>query len=45
MHAGTAESGHYYSYIRDGEKWWEFNDSAVSEFNIANLKTETFGGE
>lgn len=40
---GTAESGHYYSYIRDSDKWYEFNDSAVTEFNIANLKAETFG--
>jgi ubiquitin C-terminal hydrolase len=45
VHSGTAESGHYYSYIRDGEKWYEFNDSMVSEFNIANLKSETFGGD
>jgi ubiquitin C-terminal hydrolase len=37
VHSGTAESGHYYSYIRDGEKWYEFN--------IANLKSETFGGD
>jgi ubiquitin C-terminal hydrolase len=43
VHSGTAESGHYYSYIRDTEKWYEFNDSTVSEFNIANLKSETFG--
>lgn len=45
MHSGTAESGHYYSYIREADKWWEFNDSVVTEFNIANLKAETFGGE
>lgn len=45
MHSGNAESGHYYSFIRDADKWYEFNDSVVSEFNIANLKAETFGGE
>ena len=28
IHAGTAESGHYYSYINDSvqQKWFEFND-------------------
>lgn len=30
VHSGTAESGHYYSFIRDAEKWYEFNDSQVS---------------
>lgn len=30
VHSGTAESGHYYSYVREGERWWEFNDSVVS---------------
>lgn len=45
VHSGSAESGHYYSFIRDAEKWYEFNDNVVTEFNITNLKAETFGGE
>ena len=40
VHSGSAGSGHYYSYIKIGEKWYEFNDRKVSEFNIvANLKS------
>lgn len=36
MHSGSAESGHYYSYIKIGEQWYEFNDKIVSEFNYQN---------
>lgn len=49
VHAGTAEVGHYYSYIKDrealSEKWYEFNDTHVSPFNVNNLRNECFGGE
>lgn len=32
-HSGTAEIGHYYSFIRlDGDQWAEFNDSVVKPF-------------
>ena len=39
VHTGTADSGHYYSYIRvqnneqEQEKWYEFNDIWVREFD------------
>jgi ubiquitin C-terminal hydrolase len=35
VHSGSAEAGHYYSYIKVKEngKWYEFNDSRISEFN------------
>lgn len=49
VHAGTAESGHYYSYLRerpssgDEERWVEFNDETVTYWNPANMEEATFG--
>ena len=45
IHSGTAQAGHYYSYIRIGEKWVEFNDTKVSQFEPSevNLHREWFG--
>ena len=55
VHAGTADSGHYYSYIKEQEtlrivqegtaKWYEFNDIYVRDFDAAEIPVETFGGE
>lgn len=49
VHTGTADSGHYYSFIREtnqnGEKWYEFNDDIVRDFDISELSNECFGGE
>lgn len=36
IHSGSAESGHYYSFIKVGERWLEFNDRRVSEWDIQN---------
>ena len=51
VHQGTAESGHYYSYIQERpshdprtSKWVEFNDSEVSEFNPFEIDAQCFGG-
>ena len=55
VHAGTADSGHYYSYIKEQEtfrldadgkdKWYEFNDSYVRDWDVSEIPVETFGGE
>ena len=47
VHSGTTECGHYYSFIHSQEtdKWYRFDDTRVTEFNILDLKTECFGSE
>jgi hypothetical protein len=49
VHTGTADSGHYFSYIKADtnetqNNWFEFNDSEVLEFSIDRLEGECFGG-
>jgi ubiquitin carboxyl-terminal hydrolase 34 len=51
VHSGTAETGHYYSYIRqrpssDGLRgsWVEFNDADVSNFDPSRIADCCFGG-
>lgn len=48
VHSGTADSGHYYSYIKeqenDTEKWYEFNDTVVRDFDKSEIPSECFGG-
>lgn len=50
VHTGTADSGHYYSFIREhkqqgDDRWYEFNDHTVSDFDITELENECFGGD
>jgi len=48
VHSGSAEMGHYYSFIKervDGtEQWFRFDDTNVSQFDPNNLAVECFGG-
>lgn len=52
VHNGTAESGHYYSYIKDRHdfteqncpSWFEFNDSEVSSFDPSVIPGQCYGG-
>ena len=51
VHSGTAETGHYYSFIRErpapsGEqpRWFQFNDTSVSGFNPCHIGMSCFGG-
>merc|ERR550525_993243 len=47
VHTGSAEAGHYYSYIKDrvtGE-WNEFNDSLIKTFDVKFLDNDCFGGK
>ena len=45
VHSGTANYGHYYSYIKVNNNWLEFNDATVKPFNVENLDAECFGGK
>jgi hypothetical protein len=48
---GTADSGHYYSLMKDRKKssgddtWYEFNDTIVRPFDLEDMAEEAFGGE
>ncbi len=46
VHKGTAQYGHYYSYINQKQdKWLEFNDSVIKDFDVKKLANEAFGGK
>lgn len=50
VHAGVAQGGHYYSFIKDRspgseEKWYRFDDEDVTPFDPASIEVECFGGK
>lgn len=52
MHTGTADGGHYYSFIKERnspngqqDRWFLFNDAEVKIFDPSQIATECFGGE
>lgn len=53
IHIGTSEVGHYYSLIMDreypnvpeGQRWYEFNDTEVSKYNLQELSNDAFGSK
>lgn len=46
VHSGTAESGHYYSFVKEGvaEKWFQFNDVSIEPFDPCDIPSACFGG-
>ncbi|KAI0187692.1 ubiquitin carboxyl-terminal hydrolase [Xylaria flabelliformis] len=49
VHSGTAETGHYYSFIRErptnsGTSWVEFNDDIVTSWDPSQMESACFGG-
>jgi ubiquitin carboxyl-terminal hydrolase 34 len=50
VHSGTAESGHYYSFIRERPStaetpsWVEYNDDSVTPWDVNSMEANCFGG-
>ena len=38
-HIGNCYGGHYYSYVKNNDKWYEFNDTRITEIKIDKLIT------
>ena len=48
IHSGSSlQHGHYFSFIMDinDKKWYRFDDTVVSEFDINNIPIECFGDD
>ncbi|RIB07257.1 hypothetical protein C2G38_2252726 [Gigaspora rosea] len=54
VHTGTADSGHYYSFIKERKslydendferRWYQFNDSTVEVFDPKDIPKQCYGG-
>ena len=47
IHAGVAQGGHYYSYIKDRQRedtWHKFDDEDVTSFDPSLIEAQCFGG-
>ncbi|KAK5956953.1 hypothetical protein OHC33_002442 [Knufia fluminis] len=51
IHSGTAETGHYYSFVRQRpssknskDSWVQFNDQDVTKFDSRQMRDQAFGG-
>jgi ubiquitin carboxyl-terminal hydrolase 47 len=46
VHSGGAYGGHYFAYIKSFEdgKWYDFNDTRISELDVAEIVAHSFGG-
>eukprot|EP01065_Artemidia_motanka_P047123 TRINITY_DN7301_c0_g3_i1.p1 TRINITY_DN7301_c0_g3~~TRINITY_DN7301_c0_g3_i1.p1 ORF type:complete len:1250 (+),score=425.49 TRINITY_DN7301_c0_g3_i1:82-3750(+) len=45
VHSGTVGGGHYYAFVRVGEKgWYKFDDDRVTSATRTQAVTENFGG-
>lgn len=43
IHTGTADHGHYYSYVFNGDIWIEFNDINISLSDIDSIIGQAYG--
>lgn len=48
VHAGVAQGGHYYSFVRgvdeNKDKWYKFDDEDVTPFDVDQIPAQCFGG-
>jgi Ubiquitin carboxyl-terminal hydrolase len=45
MHEGTGDHGHYYAFIKDGNRWFKFSDFHVKELSETEVFYLAYGGE
>lgn len=38
VHSGGAYGGHYYAYISDGENWFKFDDSTITQVSRHEMR-------